>query len=155
MAKEEKAREGAQAVIPDDEIIDVALVQARGAATSGILGAVVGMSGNRGAAWGFAGAAIGQRINASAKGVYPTYVLAVSATKLYILGRHKSGSVGGWKKVEPVTQIDRSNLTVARKRHGTTSVIELTDTSTGTTLEFEPQHIGGLGLKGLLADLGE
>ncbi|MET0296304.1 MAG: hypothetical protein ABWY55_09420 [Microbacterium sp.] len=155
MSKEEKARDGAQAVVPDDEILDVALVQARGAATSGILGAVVGMSGNRGAAWGFAGAAIGQRINASSKGVYPTYVLAVSATKLYVLGRHKSGSVGGWKKLEPVAQIDRTNLAVARQRHGTVSALELTDTSTGSTLEFEPQHIGGLGLKDLLASLGE
>ncbi|MCT9821385.1 hypothetical protein N3K63_13960 [Microbacterium sp. W1N] len=154
MSKEEKARDGAQSVIPDDEIIDVALVEARGATSSGVVGAVLGMGGNRGVAWGFAGAAIGQRVNASLKGVYPTYVLAVSATTLYLLGRQKSGSVGGWKKLEPITQIDRSNLAVARKRHGTVSTLELTDTSTGATLEFEPKRIGNLGLKDLLAELG-
>lgn len=155
MSKEQKARDGAQAAIGEDEIIDVALVNPRGSTTSGILGAIVGMGGNRGVAWGFAGGAIGQRISASAKGVFPSYVLAVSPTKLYILGRHKSGTVGGWKKVELVTHIDRSNVVVAHKRHGASSALELTDSSTGTILEFEPQRIGSLGLKDLLASLDE
>ena len=155
MSKEEKAREGAQPVISDGQVLDVAVVEARGSTTSGVLGAILGMGGNRGVAWGFAGAAIGERINAASKDGYPTYVLAVTPTKLYILGRQKAGTVGGWKKVEPVTYIERSNLSVNRRHHGTVSVLELTDTTTNTTLEFEPHLIGNLGLKDLLASLDE
>ena len=155
MSKEEHAREGAQAVIPDDEVVDVAVVRPRGSTLSGVIGAVAGMGGNRGAAWGVAGGMIGQRINSAAKGTYPSIVLAVSPTKLYVLGRHTTGLVGGWKNLEPVTFIDRDNLSVDRRHHGAVGVLELTDTTTGTTLEFEPQAIGDLGLKDLLTSLDD
>jgi len=157
MSREEHAREGAQSVIPDDEIIDVAVVMPRGSTISGVLGAAagVGLGGNNQTAWGVAGAILGQRANSAAKGSYPSIVLAVSASKLYVLGRTSTGLVGGWKHLHPVAHIDRSNLEVARKHHGTVGIIELTDTTTGTTLEFEQQNIGGLGLKDLLASLGE
>lgn len=153
MSKEQKARDGAQAVIGADEVLDVALVEPRGSTFAGVVGAVAGMSGNRNAAWGFAGASIGERINASVKGGFPSYVLAVSKTKLYILGRHKTGNIGGWKKVELVTAIDRSDLSVAPSRNGLASILALTDTTTATTLEFEQHPLGNLGLKDLLASL--
>ncbi|MCI2956309.1 hypothetical protein MN032_01285 [Agromyces atrinae] len=155
MSREEHAREGAQSVITDDEIIDVAVVMPRGSTTAGVLGAIVGVAagGNNSTAWGVAGGMLGQRAASASKGSYPSIVLAVSATKLYVLGRTMTGLVGGWKSLHPVAHIDRDNLAIERHQHGTVRVIELTDTTTNTTLEFEAQNIGGLGLKDLLAEL--
>lgn len=157
MSREEHAREGAQSVIPDDEIIDVAVVMPRGSTISGVLGAAagVGLSGSNQTAWGVAGGMLAQRANSASKGSYPSIVLAVSKTKLYVLGRTSTGLVGGWKNLHPVAHIDRDNLTVARKHHGTVGILQLTDMTTGTTLEFEQQNIGGLGLKELLSSLEE
>ncbi|WP_024818135.1 hypothetical protein [Arthrobacter sp. 31Y] len=156
MSREEHALEGAQAVIPDDEIIDVAVVMPRGSTISGVLGAAagVGLAGSNQTAWGVAGGMLAQRASSASKGSYPSIVLAVSATKLYVLGRTSTGLVGGWKNLHPVAHIDRSNLEVNRRHSGTVRVVELTDTTTDTKLEFEALNIGGLGLKDLLAELG-
>lgn len=156
MSREEKAREGAQAAVPDDEIIDVAVVMPRGSTFSGVLGAAagVGLGGDNSTAWGVTGGIVGQRMNSASKGSYPSIVLAVSATRLYVLGRTRTGVVGGWKDLHPVAHIERRDLGVQRHQHGTVRVIELTDTSSGTTLEFEVLNIGGLGLNDLLAEIG-
>lgn len=155
MAREDHARDGAQAAIPDDEIIDVAVVMPRGSTKSGVLGAVigVGVGGDNQMAWGVAGSMLAQRAHSASRGSYPSIVLALSETKLYVLGRRSTGVVGGWKNLDPVAHIDRSALGVRRRHSGTARVIELTDTSTGKTLEFEALNIGGLGLKDLLAPL--
>ncbi|MET1016563.1 MAG: hypothetical protein ABWX76_07075 [Leifsonia flava] len=157
MSREESAREGAQSVVPDDEILDVAVVMPRGSTFSSVLGATAGVAlgGNNQTAWGVAGGMLAQRANSASKGSYPSIVLAASATRLYVLGRTSTGLVGGWKNLHPVTYIERSNLAVERHQRGTVRVIGLTDTTTGTTLEFEAQNIGGLGLKDLLAELGD
>lgn len=97
---------------------------------------------------------IGSRVNAAAHGSYPSILLALSARRLYVLGRTTTGIVGGWKHLHPVTHIERSNVAVSRRRHGTVRVIELTDTSTGVSLEFEAQNIGDLGVNELLEALG-
>ena len=44
MSREDHAREGAQAVIPDDEILDVAVVMPRGSTFAGVLGAAAGVA---------------------------------------------------------------------------------------------------------------
>lgn len=156
MSREEHAREGAQAVIPDDEVLDVAVVMPRGSTFAGVLGAAAGVAGggNNSMAWGVAGGMIGERVNAASKGSYPSIVLAVTPTRLHILGRKRTGLVGGWKDMHPVAHIEREDLEVTRRRRGTVLVLELTDKTTNTTLEFEAQNIGGLGLKDLLAGLG-
>lgn len=97
---------------------------------------------------------LAQRAHSAAHGSYPSIVLALSEARLYVLGRPRTG-LGGWKDLHKVAQIDRSNLEVTRHRRGTVQVIELTDATTGTTLEFEKQNIGNLGLNDLLAQLGE
>lgn len=155
MSREEHAREGAQSVITDDEIVDVAVVMPRGSTISGVLGAAVGVAagGNNPTAWGVAGGMLGSRANAASHGSYPSLVLALSATRLYVLGRKSTGLVGGWKHLEPVAHIERANLEVTKKRHGTVLVIGLTDTTTGSILEVEAQNVGGLGLKDLLGDI--
>ncbi|MFG6278714.1 hypothetical protein [Microbacterium sp. 5K110] len=157
MSREEHAREGAQAVIPDDQITDVAVVMPRGSTKSGLVGSIIGVSagGNNQMAWGVAGGMLAQRAHSASHGSYPSIVLALSETKLYVLGRQSTGVVGGWKNLRPVAHIDRADLEVERRHSGTVRVIELTDTTTGNTLEFEAQTIGGLGLNDLLAELGK
>jgi hypothetical protein len=44
-------------------------------------------------------------------------------------------------------------LAVERRYRGTVWIIDLTDTTTGTKLEFEAENVGGLGLKDLLREL--
>lgn len=159
MSQETHAREGAQAAIPEDEILDVAVVMPRGSTLSGVFGSVIGVEagsamGNT-TAWGVAGGVLGRLGNSTRKGSYPSIVLAVSPTKLHVLGRTSTGLIGGWKHLHPVAHIDRKNLSVEQHRHGTVRIIALTDTTTDTTLEFEAQNIGGLGLKELLEALNE
>ena len=156
MSREEHAREGAQAVIPDDEVLDVAVVMPRGSTFAGVLGAAAGVAGGGGGntmAWGVAGGMIGERVNAASKGSYPSLVLALSPERLYVLGRKSTGLVGGWKNLHPVAHIERKDLEVTKHRRGTVLVIGLTDTTTGTTLEVEAQNLGGLGLKDLLGEV--
>lgn len=155
MSREEHAREGAQAAVGDDEVIDVAVVMPRGSTKSGILGAAVGVGfgGDNPTAWGVTGGMLAQRASSASKGSYPSIVLALSATRLYVLGRSSTGIVGGWKDLHPVAHIDRANLKVHRRHSGTVRVLELTDTTTGNTLEFEAMNVGGLGLDNLLAEL--
>ncbi len=155
MSREEHAREGAQAVIPDDEVLDVAVVMPRGSTFAGVLGAAAGVAGggSNTMAWGVAGGMIGERVNAASKGSYPSLVLALSPERLYVLGRKSTGLVGGWKNLHPVAHIERKDLEVTKHRRGTVQVIGLTDTTTGTTLEVEAQNLGGLGLKDLLGEV--
>lgn len=156
MSREEHAREGAQAVIPDEEVIDVAVVMPRGSTFAGVLGATAGVvgGGDNATAWGVAGGMVGERLNAASKGSYPSIVLALTPERLHVLGRTRTGLVGGWKNLHPVAHIERKDLSVARRHRGTVLVLELTDKGTGTTLEFERQNIGGLGLKEFLDELG-
>lgn len=133
------------------------MVLPRGSTFAAVLGAAAGASagsalGNP-TAWGVAGSMVGQRALSASKGSYPSIVLAVSTDRLYVLGRRSTGLVGGWKDLHPIAQIERRHLAVARSHRGTVPVIELTDTTTGTTLEFEAAHIGNLGIKDFLATL--
>ncbi len=153
MAREDTAREGAQAVIPDDEVVDVAVVRPRGSTLAGILGGAAGGALGNSVGWGVAGMILAERANSATKGSYPSIVLALSATRLYVLGRDRDGLVGGWKHLHPLAQIERADLAVERHRHGTVGVISLTDTTTDSTLEFEVLNVGNLGLDELLASL--
>lgn len=153
---EKHARDGAQAAVGDDEILDVAIVMPRGSTFASVLGSAagVGLGGNNSTAWGVSGGLLAQRAQSASHGSYPSIVLALSETKLYVLGRARTG-VGGWKNLHLVAHIDLGSLEVTRHRRGTVQVIELTDTATGTTLEFERQNIGNLGINDLLAQLGK
>ena len=157
MSREEHAREGAQAVIDDDEILDVAVVMPRGSTVASVLGAAAGstLGGSDAAAWGVTGGLLAQRSNSARRGSYPSIVLALSASRLYVLGRESTALVGGWKGLHPVAHIERSQLAVRRHRRGTVAIIELTDRSTGTTLEFEAMNVGNLGIEDLLGSIDE
>jgi hypothetical protein len=158
MSSEEHAREGAQSVIPDDEILDVAVVEPRGSTMATMLGTAAGLGlggGSNQAAWGIGGGMLAQRANSTAEGSYPSIVLALSATRLYVLGRTSTGVVGGWKHLHRVAYIERDDLAVTRDKHGTVRIIQLTDTTTGKTLEFEAAPIGNHGIEELLGALDD
>ncbi|WP_133543298.1 hypothetical protein [Microbacterium sp. BK668] len=136
-------------------MLDVAVVMPRGSTFAGIVGATAGVAagGSNSAAWGVVGGMVGSRVNAASKGSYPSLVLALTPTRLYVLGREHTGLLRGYKNLHPVAHIEREDLEVTKHRRGTVQVIGLTDTTTGTTLEVEAQTIGGLGLKDLLGDV--
>ncbi|MER7070557.1 hypothetical protein [Terrabacter sp. NPDC000476] len=156
MSRENHAREGAQAAVPDDDIIDVAVVMPRGSTFAGVLGAAAGVAvgdSSSTTAWGVAGGMLAQRANAASHGSYPSIVLALSLTRLHVLGRRSTGLVGGWKNLHPVAYIDRDHLAVERRQRGTVRIVTFIDTNTGAALEFEAQNVGGLGLKELIEQL--
>lgn len=157
MSRETHAREGAQIAVPDDQILDVAVVMPRGSTMSGVLGATAGLAagGSHTTAWGVAGGMLAQRANAASRGSYPSLVLALSPTRLYVLGRRSTGLVGGWKKLNQVSTIARANLRIERRPRGTVTVLSLTDTTSGAVLEVEAQNVGGLGLKDLVSSVNE
>ncbi len=155
MSREEHARDGVQAVIPNDSIMDVALVMLRGSTFASALGAAAGGGASNSVGWGISSGMITQRLRAAANGEYPSFVLGLSATRLYVLGRDKAGLVGGWKDLELIAAIDRGHLAVSREHRGTIVAIELTDTTTGSKLEFEQKLVGNLGASDLLAALHE
>ena len=154
MSRESSAREGAEQAT-GEAIIDVALVSPKGSTFARILGAGAGtgIGGANTASWGVAGAMIADRLTSQKTGEDPTTVLALSADKLHILGRDSTALVGHWKDLEHVASIPRDSLSVARHRQGTTLAIELTDITTGVTLEFEARPIGNLGVEDLLKEL--
>ncbi|WP_263092107.1 hypothetical protein [Curtobacterium sp. RIT-PI-V] len=156
MSRETHAREGAEKAT-GDHILDVALVSPKGSTFARVLGATAGagLGGNNGASWGVAGALIADRLSSTAHGTDPTTVLAIAEDKLHILGRDATGIVGHGKDLELVATIPRSSLAVERHHRGTTLAIELTDTTTGVTLEFEARPLGNLGVKDLLRELEE
>lgn len=154
MSREKSAREGAEQAT-GDHIDDVALVAPRGSTFARVLGATAGMGigGSNAASWGVAGALIADRLSSAASGSDPSIVLATSKDTLYVLGRNSTAVVGHWKDLELVASIPRARLAVERQHRGTTLAIELTDTDTDVTLEFEARPLGNLGVKDLLKDL--
>ncbi|HEY5980034.1 MAG TPA: hypothetical protein VIT41_10410 [Microlunatus sp.] len=90
MSREKKARAGAQALIPDDTITDVALTVPHGATMASVLGAAVGGSitqgtGGTNGAWVPMGMVVGERMAATKAGLPLSIVLAASPTAVYAL----------------------------------------------------------------------
>lgn len=156
MSREKKARAGAQALIPDDTITDVALTVPHGATMASVLGAAVGGSitqgtGGTNGAWVPMGMVVGERVAATKAGLPLSIVLAASPTAVYALGRHRTGPFMGWKKLSPLLKIDRTHLEIRHRRHFSYREIDLIDTTTGAKLRVEAQDIGNLGIKKFLA----
>jgi hypothetical protein len=154
--REDSARAGASRAVGQD-VLDVALVSPRGSTFARVLGASAGsaLGGSNQASWGVAGALIADKLNSRAAGSDPTTVLALTEDKLHVLGRNSTALVGHWDDLQIVATILRSTLAVARHHRGTTLVVELTDTTTGVTLEFEARPLGNLGVKDLLRQLDD
>lgn len=154
MSREENARAAVQALIPDDEILDVALTYPAGFTKSQAVGMAVGGVAGFGSDFQaiatVAGAYAGGKIFSNLKELPQTFVLAISPTTVYVLGRDKQGLYGGWDTLQPMIKFDRSTLHVELKQTVATLEIRLVDTATDASLELEAKRIGSLDVKALL-----
>jgi len=154
VSQESKARAAVQALIPDDEIIDVALTYPRGytqAQAVGLTaGGVMGFGGDFQAVAAVAGGMIGERIFSNLKEVPQSIVLAVSPTTVYVLGRDTQAVVGHWDILQPMLTFDRASLAVEVKQTRVTLDIPFVDTTNDATLELEAKRIGSLDAKALI-----
>ncbi len=154
MSREDKARAAVQALIPDDEILDVALTYPRGFTKSQAVGlAAGGAIGYGGEFQGVAtavGGVVGGKIFSNLKEVPQSFVLAISPTTVYVLGRDKQAAFGGWGNLQPMLKFDRANLHVELQQTLATLNITLVDTKQGATLELEAKRLGNLDVKALV-----
>jgi len=154
MSQESEARAAVQALIPDDEIIDVALVYPRGTTRAQGAGMAVGGLAGMGSSFQgvglVVGSVVGGKIFSDAKELPFSFVLAISPTTVYVLGRDTQVLIGGWDKLQPMIKFDRSTLRVEVHQTLVTLEITLVDTEHDATLELEAKRLGSLDVKALL-----
>ena len=154
MSQESKARAAVQALIPDDEILDVALTHPRGYTRSQAVGAaaggVIGFGGDFQGAAAVIGGMASSKIFSNMKQLPQSVVLAVSPTTVYVLGRDTQAVVGHWDKLQPMIKFDRASLSVEVKQTLATLDITLVDTQNDATLELEAKRLGTLDVKALI-----
>ena len=154
MSQEDEARAAVQALIPDDEIIDVALVYPRG--TTRAQGAGMAVGGLAGMGSSFQARRTcrrlgrGRQMFSDAKDLPASFVLAISPTTVYVLGRDTQVLIGGWDKLQPMIKFERSTLRVEVHQTLVTLEITLVDTEHDATLELEAKRLGSLDVKALL-----
>ena len=154
MSQESKARTAVQTLIPDDQILDVALTYPRGHTKSQAMGmaagSAIGYGGDFQGAAAVVGSMVGAKIFSNLKELPQSVVLAVSPTTVYVLGRDSQAAVGHWDKLRPMIKFDRASLTVEIKQTLATLDITLVDIKTDATLELEAKRLGSLDVKALL-----
>jgi hypothetical protein len=154
MSREDKARAAVQALVPDDEILDVALTYPRGvtkAAAVGIAaGSAIGFGSDFQGVAAMAGAYAGGKIFSNLKELPQSFVLAISPTMVYVLGRDKQSDFGGWDTLQPMIKFERRTLHVELQQTIVTLNITLTDTESDSSLELESKRLGTLDVKALL-----
>ena len=154
MSREEHARDAVQKLIPDDEILDVALAYPRGFTKSQAIGMSLGGAMGMGSDFQGIGVAIGGvvggKIFSNLKELPQSFVLAVSPTMVYVLGRDRQGPVGGWDTLQPMVKFERDKLRVDLSQHVAVLYITLVDTEHDASLELEATRLGTLDVKALL-----
>jgi hypothetical protein len=154
VSQESKARAAVQALIPDDEIIDVALTYPRGYTKSQAVGmaagGAIGFGSDFQGAAAVVGSLVGGKIFSNLKELPQSVVLAVSPTTVYVLGRDTLAAIGHWDKLQPMIKFDRASLSVEVKQTLATLNITLVDTDHDATLELEAKRLGTLDVKALI-----
>ena len=154
MSREEHARDAVQQLIPDDEILDVALAYPRGFTRSQAvgmsLGGALGMGSDFQGIDVAIGGVVGGKLFSNLSELPQSFVLAVSPTKVYVLGRDRQGLVGGWDTLQPMVKFERDSLRVDLSQHLATLDITLVDTEHDASLELEAKRLGTLDVKALL-----
>ncbi|MCX6413357.1 MAG: hypothetical protein NTU77_01905 [Actinobacteria bacterium] len=154
MSREDKARAAVQALIPDDEILDVALTYPRGVTKAQAVGIAAGSAIGYGSDFqgmsAMVGAYAGGKIFSNLKELPQSFVLAISPTMVYVLGRDKQSDFGGWDTLQPMIKFERRTLHVELQQTLATLNITLVDTEHDATLELESKRLGTLDVKALL-----
>ena len=157
MSREQSALEAVQALIPDDTILDVALVHPRGyTKAQGVgmsTGALIGFGSDFQGLGAVLGGMAGGKIFGNLKELPRSFVLAVSPTTLYTFGRDSQAEFGHWDQMVKMVKFDRSTLLVSVHQKLATLEITLTDTVHDASLELEAKRLGNLGVKELVATL--
>ena len=96
------------------------------------------------------GSMAGGKIFSDLKGMPSSFVLAISATAVYVLGRDTQAAFGGFDKLQPMLKFDRSKLHVELKQTLATLEITLVDTEHDARLDLEAKRLGNLDVKALL-----
>lgn len=153
-SREDKARSAVAALIPDDEILDVALTYPRGfTKAQGVglaIGGVAGFGSDFQAVGMAIGGVVGGKIFSNLKELPDSFVLAISPTTVYVLGRNKQGPFGGWDHLQKMIKFDRAHLRVELAQHLVTLDITLVDTEHDARLELEAKRLGTLDVKAIL-----
>ncbi len=169
MLDEREALKGAQEAVGDDKIIDVAIAFPVGTTRKQVgaygegdaVGAVAGVLGKFGSL-GVASAATGvgsiaglvNQRRMEREEPAASIVLALTDTKLYLLGRHKLGPLASFKNLTVMEALDRADLTVDFEPAGVTKHLILNDSETGETFTYEVKPLGS-GVAQLIKDLDQ
>lgn len=157
MSRETSALEAVQALIPDDRILDVALVHPRGytqAQGAGMaVGSLVGFGTDFQGLGAVLGSVAGGKVFGNLKELPRSFVLAVSDSTVYTFGRDTQALVGHWDDMVKMVKFDRSTLLVSVHQRLATLEITLTDTEHDVSLELEAKRLGNLGVKEVIAVL--
>jgi hypothetical protein len=155
MSRETSALEAVQALIPDDKILDVALVHPRGyTQAQGVgmaVGGLVGFGSDFQGLGAVLGSVAGGKIFGNLKELPRSFVLAVSETTVYTFGRDTTALVGHWDEMVKMVKFDRSTLLVSVHQRLATLEITLTDTVHDASLDLEAKRLGNLGVKEVVA----
>lgn len=155
MSRETSALEAVQALIPDDTILDVALVHPRGytqaEAVGMTTGALIGFGSDFQGVTAVLGSVAGGKIFGNLKELPQSFVLAVSDSAVYVFGRDSMAMFGHWDAMEKLLKFDRSTLLVSVHQKLATLEITLTDTEHDVSLEVEAKRLGNLGVKDVVA----
>lgn len=169
MLDERQALEGAQEAVGNDKVLEVAIAfpvgttrkQAGAYAEGDAVGAVAGILGKLGplgaanAAVGSSGIAglVNQR-KMEEEEPAASIVLALTGSKLYLLGRHKLGPLASFKNMTVMHELNRADLTVDYEPAGVTKHLILNDTETGESFTYEVKPLGSE-VTELIKDMGQ
>ncbi|MBI4933034.1 MAG: hypothetical protein HY828_04095 [Actinobacteria bacterium] len=153
MSREQSALEAVQALIPDDTIIDVALTHPRGYTKAQGVGMAAGSLMGFGSDFQGVGAVLGSvaggKVFGNLKELPQSFVLAISDSTVYVLGRDSMAVVGHWDHMVKMVKFDRKTLLIDVHQRLVTLEITLTDTEHDVRLELEAKRLGNLGVKAI------
>lgn len=163
--REHDVLRGVEAALPDAAIQAVALAfppgttraEAGGSlagegvgAAAGALDSLSSVSSGAGLGGGVGFVVAEHRLNQASD--TPAYVLALTDSDLYILGKHAVQPLAGNKDLVLLDTIALDVLTVTHRHHGIVTDVTFTDTSTNQSVVVECKALGS-GIKDFLATL--
>lgn len=164
MASKEKLVRMAQEATGDDEIFVAGDFEPKGMmwkrAAGAAAGSLAGGAVSGGDSWAkAAGAAGGIAVGSLAAGASthlpPVVILAATPTKLYVLATPIGRGHMFARNLEPLTELDRNNITVTLKKRMATRTAVIEDETTGETIALEGVKLGFHHMNDLLNELNE
>lgn len=167
MLDERAARRGAQAAVGAEKVEDIAIAfpvgttrtQAtgvlKGDAAGAAAGLVTGVSSLAGANLASGAGSLGmllaqRRLEKTEPAA--SIVLALTASNLYLLGRHHIGPLASFKDLEVIHKIPRGEVETSLTPEGITRELTIVDEGDGARFVYEVKPLGS-GIKQLIADL--